>query len=167
MTAGRLMELRFYGDEQIQLESTRFEHPSLPVAAQSVRGKTNGAYVKAGSFQWTKGVQAVVELLLSAAAAGADQEPILYGTKGSLAASLAYSLEKQPNWICEMFGTFSKGSPLARRIFRITNPALRRQGRVAIALNDAMMPKESIRVFLNDEEQFFAEQIQNIIQKLG
>lgn len=95
-----------------ELERTIFTgHPSN-TQIMSVRGKSGGAYGSVGSFQWTPGVKALGIILLKALIQDQKKKnihmPLLEGERGSLASSLDYALDKQPEWMYSMFGADSK-----------------------------------------------------------
>ncbi|MEY4667577.1 MAG: hypothetical protein RL518_276 [Pseudomonadota bacterium] len=132
--------------ELLRVDCTIGDKPSLI----SVRGKTNGAYQGAGTFQWSSAVRAVACIFLRAKLLdqSASGEPMLSGEAGSLAASLDYAITKQPAWITDMFGISALGEGLAKRLFRVTNSHRKRGGPVAVSLNlQSCSPKQIEVVF--------------------
>lgn len=112
---------------------------------RSVRGKSAGAYGRAGSFQWTSAVKGFA--LLAVRAVGAHEEPLIKGCSGSLAASLDYAISKQPMWLIEMFGTDQAGISLLRRMILRTNPERKRPGPTFLSFNERFMPLANISIF--------------------
>lgn len=112
---------------------------------RSVRGKSAGAYGRAGSFQWTSAVKGLA--LLAARAVGRHEEPFIKGCNGSLAASLDYAISKQPMWLIEMFGADQAGISLLRRMILRTNPERKRPGPVILSFNERFMPLANISIF--------------------
>lgn len=134
------------------LEKTLFCHTALEAEARAVRGKTAGAYQGFNTFQWTPAVQSMAVLILrtSALAQGpGGAEAILEGHKDSLASSLDYSIGKAPCWILDVFGVDKAGNPLAKRLFRRTNPERKRKGPVAVAINEQMLSRTDINIFID------------------
>src|SRR4051812_34328487 len=109
MTARRFV-LHFTGAEQPELSRTDFHHPQYaPRGRSAVRGKDEGAYPGAGSFQWSPVVKVLIAYLLRCAAWGRlpsrhGECPFLEGGPGTPAASLNWALGKKLQWMCEMFG---------------------------------------------------------------
>lgn len=103
----------------IQLERTHF-FLSAKKEFITVRGKTSGAYMCAGSFQWTPAVKAVCVLFLQVLARSLSEltytEALISGMRGSLASSLDYAIDKEPQWLCDMFGLDSAGKSNLRRL---------------------------------------------------
>jgi len=54
--------------------------------------------------------------------------PDLLGDRVYPAASFDAALAKQPLWLVEMFGAYSNGAPVSRRLFVRSNPGFRRGG---------------------------------------
>jgi hypothetical protein len=139
--------------ELLTLDKTLFSHPALSQELRAIRGKTAGAYSGFNSFQWTPAVQAMSVLLLRTAAlhsleAGAGSA-LLEGYEDSPASSLDYSIAKAPNWLLDIFGLDKAGNPLAKRLFLRTNPERKRKGPVAVALNEKMLSRADITVYLD------------------
>lgn len=148
------IELSFVSNryENIELCAVRYRIGGLGESRLSVRGKTAGAYPRAGSFQWTSAVQGACAVFISTLLHHKQAESMqlhVQGGKASVIASLDYALTKRPTWIADMFGTTAVGALRARRLFRITNPNRKRPGPVTIALNTHVVPADSIRVTLD------------------
>ena len=138
---------------RVELIKTAFCSPAIPDEICAVRGKTAGAFTTSVTFQWTPAVQALSVLLVRAAIqakAGSKHSPLLEGDRGSLAASLDAALYKQTAWL-DLFGASVNGDPLSRRILVRTNPGLRRLGPVTISLNEKILPRSSIDVFIDNK----------------
>lgn len=97
-----------------ELERTLFTGNPVQSEIIAVRGKTAGAYRNAGTFQWTPGVKALTVVFLTAISRSTlDRKtfsPLLAGERGSLASSLDYALNKQPEWLFDMFGADEKSN---------------------------------------------------------
>lgn len=134
----------------------------------SVRGKTNGAYRGAGTFQWSSAVRAVACIfirakLLDESSAG---EPMLSGEANSLAASLDYAITKHPAWMLDMFGVSSLGESLAKRLFRVTNSHRKRSGPVAVSLNTLSCPPHHIEIALDGSSVTDPEQLRMMLRAI-
>ena len=123
-----------------------------------VRGRSGGAFSTSYSFSWTPAVKALCVLACRTAASShpthdqdlADNEIILSGKKGSLAASLDYAISKKPNWLLELFGWDSDGRCLAGRYIRRSNPERKRGDTVSLSFDPVRLPSETISLFLED-----------------
>ncbi len=150
-----LVSLYFSHRTSPELIKTEFNHPNLSSRLTSNRGKGVSGD-KEGSFQWTAAVQALSVLMVRAAVSQAVDSsdeilPRLVGEKGSLAASLDYALDKQPNWLVEMFGVDANGVSLLRRFLDRVNSGCKYAGPVTISLRNTLIQDRPIRIYLNDE----------------
>ena len=146
------LQLGFSGDCEIELNDTLFTLTPSSEAHRTVRGRTSGAFIGYGTFQWSHAVRALSTLFLKYAAACSNHEVVdakLSGSHGSLAASLDYAIDKGPVWLADMFGLDSQGRMLARRAFLRTNPGRKRAGPVVIAVNSSFLASQSIKISLN------------------
>lgn len=148
---GNSFTFHFEGTTRIELVRTEVRTTGAARPMTCIRGKTAGAYVACGSFQWTSGVRGVcsafIRFLLSE---GSDVVDFcLIGGKSSLAASLDYAISKGPAWLGEMFGSGVGGNQTARRIFKITNPNRKRPGPVAISVNRNIVAADQVQIFWN------------------
>ncbi len=100
-----------------------------------------------GSFLWTSAVQAFCILALRTYVGSQG----ITGGAGSPAASLDYSIAKEPNWLLDMFGVQADGRSQARLIFRRANPERKRAGPVSVSLNERRVGRQGIEVYLNGE----------------
>jgi hypothetical protein len=141
-----------YHAGQIQLEKTIFTFSSN-IEFTAVRGKTSGAYRSTGSFQWTPAVKAVCVLFLQSLVCGSVEPrttgPLMSGRRGSLASSLDYAIDKEPQWLCDMFGLDQSGKTNLRRLVSRTNPGGKRPGPVSLSLNESILPTDNIVVLLD------------------
>ena len=156
--------LWFSGSPHIELTKTAFTSPLLPDTVWAVRGKTPGAFSTKSTFQWTSAVQAMSILMLRAAVhskrGSKSPLPLLEGGPGSLANSLDAALYKQTTWL-DLFGYDKHGNSLSRRVFPRTNPGRRRPGPVMVSLNDHLLPKSCIWVFINNHPIHDATMLEN------
>ena len=153
----------FEGLSKIELVKSEVRTGGTPRTHVCIRGKTAGAYLSCGSFQWTSGVRGVcaafIRFLLSEGSETVDY--CLIGGKSSLAASLDYALSKGPAWLGEMFGSGVGGNQYARRIFKITNPNRKRPGPVAISVNRNIVSESQVQIYwegqrITDQTQLYS-----------
>ncbi len=140
----RTLKLYFEAEQLIEV---KFKESDTSEERCSIRGKTGGAYRRAGSFQWTSAVRALS--LLAVKAIATPEDALIQGEGGSLAASLDYAMSKQPEWLTDLFGCDREGVSYARRLILRTNPERKRPGPVVLALNSVYMPLSSIVVYVN------------------
>lgn len=142
----------FEGRSRIELVRTEVCLTGMRRSLTCIRGKTSGAYLACGSFQWTSGVRGVcsafIRFVLSEESDVVDF--CLIGGKSSLAASLDYAISKGPAWLGEMFG-YAGSNQIARRIFKITNPNRKRPGPVAISVNKNLFFGEQVQIYWDDK----------------
>lgn len=147
------LSLYFASSRQTELTRSEFTQRHHPTPLLSVRGKTNGAYQGAGTFQWSTGVRGVCSLALKTILASlpeaASIQPYILGEKETLAASLDYAISKQPDWIVEMFGRDKVGQAFAKRLFYRTNAERKRAGPVVVAFNEHILSPENISIILD------------------
>jgi len=151
----RAISLWFAGQTDVQLIQTSFLDCTEAGARVTVRGKDNGAFRGAGTFQWTSAVRGLCILLVRAKLASLTgmipPKGHLSGERGSLAASLDYAMTKQPGWLVDMFGTDSLGaSPILRLISR-TNSNRKRPGPVVLSLNERALDPSRISIDWNGQ----------------
>jgi hypothetical protein len=142
------------GAAACELERTTFIGNPFSGELIAVRGKTAGAYKNAGTFQWTPGVKAISVIFLTALSRYLKKSkvmlPVLGGGRGSLASSLDYALNKQPEWLFDMFGADANGNCYLRQLLLRSNSGRRRSGPVRISLNEEMLTPDSIEVYVAD-----------------
>jgi hypothetical protein len=140
----------YISDSSMELQRVLFQAPLGAEPRVSVRGKTQGAYRGAGTFQWTPAVKALLELAeltcawLQSGCQG--DQPRISGGRGSGALSLDYAIGRAAEWVVDMFGAELSGAPVARRVFARTNSELKRPGPVTIAFNLQFLAANSIRI---------------------
>ncbi len=151
----RKLVLQFVGDKEYELFESCFVHPLIEEERRCVRGKRSGAYRGFSTFQWTKAVQAVSLLFIEAAIRKFQPAygPLLVGPKGSPASSLDYAIDKQTEWLTEMFGWTPAGTGVTKRLFLRSNPGQRYQGPVGVSINLNCLAYEEIEILLNYEVQ--------------
>lgn len=147
--------------ELVRVEFSNGAHPTIT----AIRGKTNGAYSGAGTFQWSSAVRAVAAIFLKAKLGEElpTGEAMLSGEARSLAASLDYALTKGPVWLLDMFGVSANGLPTARRLFRVSNSHRKRIGPVSISLNLQACAPEQIEIFLDDKLVSTTDELRGIV----
>lgn len=145
-----------------QLERTLFIDPfGNEILAE--RGKTSRAYRNAGVFQWTPGVKALAVSFLTALVHQLKNAktylPLIEGERGSLAASLSYALYKQPEWLFDMFGGDESGNSRLRQLLFHSKLGT---GKVAISLNEDLLPPSAIKIYLGTAEIRNVEEIERL-----
>ncbi len=142
-----------------ELQATKFQHPALEKSRYATRGKGFSSLKNDCTFQWTPAVQALATLLLRTAAMQGDlsEESISLETIGQIAgeaaspaSSLDYAISKQTRWLADMFGTLKCGTPMIKRLFKRQNPERKRVGPVIIWVNQKLLLRDEIRVYLDD-----------------
>ncbi len=165
--------LYFQKSSEGNCELQRVHFSGHPQCAEivSVRGKTGGAYKNTGSFQWTPGVKGVVLVLIKALLRHLNNidscMPVLEGTRGSLAASLDYALDRQPEWLFDMFGKEEDGNAYLRRLLLRSNPGMRLPGPVGISLNEQLLPARSIKVYFSETPVRHTEELNRLIDTIS
>jgi hypothetical protein len=162
------LTLHFEKSGRLELVRTDFKQSDSKEILTCIRGKTPGAFIAFGSFQWTSAVRAVAAVAIRFAIAEktGNGNDCLIGGRGSLAASLDYALSKGPTWIQQMFGTTSGGAPYAKRLFRITNPNRKRPGPVALSVNRSRLDRDSLRIFCNGQAVTALDALANMLQAI-
>ena len=162
------IELRFVsGSQSIELFNTTFH--SIPNSTlESVRGKTAGAFRGAGTFQWTSAVKALSALIIRAYLNRRDPLtlPYIQGGKNSLASTFDYALSKGPAWLVEMFGADQCGNAMAKRIFRRTNPNMKRPGPVVVAISPNFLEENSIKISLDGKELTDPDKLRSLLANI-
>lgn len=159
----RLLRVEFVDFVNPQLWTVEFFNPIEKCSRLSVRGKTAGGYPRSvASFQWTSAVQGISLLFIRGVLASHPDRPtnvaplpresVLQGGKGSIVASVDYALDKQPEWLMEMFGTSTDGRSYAKSFIRRTNPGMKRAGPVCIGLYGDLLLPGAIQITWENEE---------------
>jgi hypothetical protein len=161
------IKLLFFSGASIELIRVDVSHGSHPTIT-AIRGKTDGAYRGAGTFQWSSAVRGMAVIFLKAKLTEEllPGEPMLSGEERSLAASLDYALTKRPNWLLEMFGVSANGTATARRLFKVTNSHRKRGGPVSLSLNLFACPPHCIEIILDGNPVHTAEVFREMIAKI-
>ena len=144
---------------EVSLESTEFHDADTCSVAHCHRGATT--FRKgSGTFLWTQGVQALVHFFLEIKIAALEQrQGSIRGERGSLAASLDYSIAKNGQWLADMFGVYSDGTLRARRILRRTNPERKRPGPVEIFLNSTIISPQQVFIRCGNKDLVSKEEL--------
>lgn len=165
------LSLSFLTDATPQLDSLEFvdsEGCRVRCSRGSFNTVASGGHLR--TFSWTRAVRALSILALRTYLARHDSSiaPLISGVRGSLAASLDYSLSKEPQWLLDMFGVDSTGRARARKFIRRENPERKRPGPVTISFcaglrqdacfsfyldNCRLSPAEARVLLLNLEQQ--------------
>ena len=146
------LSLNFSSSPNYSLYATEFQTPTNTL--KCTRGKTCGAYLTYGTFQWTTAVVALSVLILKNAMQGGESSKVpilLEGYSGSLASSLDSAISKETSWLSDMFGSDKSGRLYARNLFLRSNSNLKRAGPVAIAVNTKRLPVSNVFIFLDGE----------------
>ena len=153
-----------------ELERTLFIGNAAEPEIIAVRGKTAGAYRNAGTFQWTPGVKALSIVFLTAVSRylkGTNTFlPLLEGERGSLASSLDYALNKQPDWLFDIFGADERGNAYLRQLLLRSNTGRRRTGPVSISLNEQLLSPQSIKIFVGEALIENADELQHLARAI-
>jgi hypothetical protein len=163
------LSLWFVSAPQLELIKTAFRSPLVPSEVTAVRGKTARAYETDVTFQWTAAVQAFSVFILRASAQSAAKSlfrgPIVEGGAGSIAASVDAALYKDVGWL-GLLGGDVRGDALSRRIIQRTNPGRRRAGPVTISLNERLLPRDAISVYVDNQPLSDSELLQRYADSL-
>lgn len=160
------LKLYFVGSEEPALFQTEFVFGLSK--AICVRGKTGGAFTGRGSFHWSSAVRGMCLLAIKTAMAshGYDEDPVIFGEQGSLAASLDYALSKETDWLVDIFGASDGEAPNFRRLFKRTNSGRKRLGPVAVSLSKYLQEKGAVEVILNGAVVGAAEDFRRLLASL-
>lgn len=170
-----MAQLRLYLSDSpcMQLDKAIYINDWPAERILSVRGKTVGPYVNAKAcFVWSAAVKSLVVFFIRAALKNInplnshDDGPLMIGTKGSLAHSLAIAMRKEPRWLTEMFGTDSSGVSNIKRIIYASNLYLNFGDKVSLGLNTKRLSYETIEVYLNDQKVGEESVLKNMINRL-
>jgi hypothetical protein len=161
------MKLKFLDQENLALNETFFLPDYGGNSLRCIRGKTSGAFIGYGTFQWTTAVAALSLLFVRTKLFGGEIESCLSGDRGSLACSLDDSLSKETGWLSEMFGANAFGRLNARFLLLRTNSGLKRNGPVTIAINPKMLTSDSITIIYNERELVNAADLSSLEGKLS
>lgn len=153
-----------------ELVRTEFEHAICGQIMRSTRGKSEGAFSRTGTFQWTPAVRALCILVLRTKAAkihtSSAQRPVLQSMSRGAVSALDYAISRRAAWINDMFGTDSQGSLLARRLFKRSNPERKRPGPLAISLNERFLPLSCVEILRDGKLVDQVEELQAMASRL-
>lgn len=165
------LNLTFAGADSVQLIQTTFTYAIGGVKKVAVRGRSPGAFINAGLFQWTSAVRGLCILLIRAKLHrminNGETSAKISGERGSLAASLDYAMTKTPSWIIDVFGTDDNGFPLSNKIIARTNSNLKRPGPVILAVNEQLLKAEHITVVWNERSANRPEALHILLRGMG
>ena len=137
-----------------ELERTVFARGENNIPISAVRGKTSGAYQNVGNFQWTPGVRAVISIFLTALLRQLKNQkdvlPMLEGGRNSLASSLDYALNEQPQWLFDIFGADENANAYLRQVLLRSNAGRKIGSLVRFTLNEKLVPPQSIKIFVEN-----------------
>jgi hypothetical protein len=160
-------ELEVWLETRPQTAANKIVFSFAPLVRQRTltRGRGAGAFPSPYSFPWSAGPKALTALILKTAIAhkrsqNEDLQVTLEGKRGSLAASLDYSISKKPNWILEMFSTDSHGRSLVHKFFQRTNPERKLGETVSICFNQKVFAPNSITIYVDGKLET-SEQVLN------
>ena len=159
-------ELWFVRSGTTELVKTVFTRSGKETPLVSLRGKSQGAYGGAHSFQWTAAVRALAQLALTSKLARDEKQAVLEGERGSLVSSLDYALGKKPLWLAEMFGTDANGEPFALRLFKRSNPEQKRPGPIAISFNRSILAPAGLKIYVDNSYTEDPKVIANLLSVL-
>lgn len=137
-----------------ELYQTIFSPVQSNKSIVAVRGRNSGAYINAGSFIWSNSVKALVFFLIQAKIAWEIKsdlnQPIWSGNKNSNCYKLIVTLNREPLWINDMFGSDSRGRSRLHHLLLISNRYLNFGTQVAINLNIKCFTPADIQIYLNN-----------------
>lgn len=159
--------------ERIELERSKFGFAGSSESALCVRGKCGGAYLMAGSFQWTSAVQALCILIVNhkhyyscPRESRTLNEEYITGGAASPAASLDYAISKQPLWILDFFGVDDSGLSRTRKLLIRTNPERKRAGSVTIRVKHSALPADNIEIFLDERKLMATNELLSLLETI-
>lgn len=168
------LTLVFSEGERRELLESSFVHPLIARPLRCIRGRT-GESRKVGTFGWTTAVKAICILCvlqrLKAFEGNLNNQVSeaagISGGRGSLAASLDYSVAKEPAWLHEMFGADSTGRSILKRFLKRSNPELKRPGPTRVSLSESFVRSTSIRIVLGEKVVEDANSLRGLVAELG
>lgn len=158
------IELYFQSKSSVELVHCRFRSSKSRQAFESHRGRNNEK-----SFTWSPAVRGLCTLLVKVAQAQRSCNSSLVklsGAAGSDVRSLDYALGKSPQWMIDMFGCESNGTPTLRKLIRRFNPDGRRAGPSEVSARPALQHDMDIRVFLSGRELVDELSLQSLLAQL-
>ena len=143
-----MSEISLYFSSLSTPELVRTEFCGFGQSAEKIVS-TRGKYTFRGgaTFQWTSAVRAISLLFVETSLARTkEQSLVLSGELGSAAASIDFSIEKQPTWLREMFGEDSKQNSNVKRVIRRGNPHGKKPGPFLLTVSDNV----SIKLYIDN-----------------
>lgn len=166
------LKLYFESSPTLQLSKTFFISPNNQKYI-SVRGKSSGAYLGAGSFIWSAAVKAIAIFFLKSLYYQKNFSffhtipPVMRGEKGTPSHSLALSIIKEPRWMGEMFGCDYDGKCNLKRLIKISNLYFNFGSYVSLGLNLNTLGYDKIEIYLDDVLIIDQEKFKFMILSLG
>lgn len=140
----------FTGGSSPALYRTVFTHPETEILV-AARGRSKES---TGGFTWTPAVQAISYFLVKSLASylknRANNPYVLCGSRGSLAVSIIYAIQKSNAWLFDMFGSTLDGLPLFKSFLEIENIALRNARPTSISLKPSANLIENITIYIDE-----------------
>ncbi len=144
-----------------------FYHSNLTDPQLCIRGKLPYTRPSHGTFQWTPAVRAISVLLLRHCARAVEDSPfVLSGESRSLAATLDYSLSKQPGWLLDMFGVDSAGRPLILKYIKRANSERKRPGPVEVSFTTRLRLGHELQVYYGNERLVNTKQLESLASQI-
>jgi serine/threonine protein kinase len=188
MTAqsSRRFMMRFVVCEEAALIRTEFTHEDYapPPGLVTFRGKYPGANPGAKPIQWSPAVRALTGYLVRCAAwsrrelqevpnkdspcdhngSASAKYPCLKGVRPSAASSVLDALNAKTNWICDMFGFDSEGTPNLRRLLSCSNTATRPGEDIILRLNEKRLCPCRLQVEVGSDQVNEPQALDNLAE---
>jgi len=151
-----VLTLHFLADENtVTLNETKFSSANSPDESRCLRGRNHCAGF--GRFPWSPAVRALSILLVrfqisKLQAKDLEQKTeaiLLEGERGSLAASLDYSISKDVGWLADIFGVETSGRPIVRSVVGRLNPERKRPGPVRLYIQPTWTKELTVKIIVN------------------
>ena len=147
------ISLYFVDSVAPSLNETRVNQTHTQEPLRATRGKTSGAYIGYGTFQWTTAVRALCVLMLETKISGCgSSDGMIQGGRPSLACSLDESINKGTSWLADMLGCSVSGKLLAKSVILRTNSSLKRPGLVTLRINPRQLLPKDIKIYIDSRE---------------
>lgn len=140
------------------------------VPIRSTRGALSRDWSSDRCFRWTSAVCALAYLAVAyrqSAHGGEIEQAFLCGKANSMACSLDYALTKKPGWLMDVFGSDSKGNPLAMRLFDRRNSSRKMPGPVLVRFNPYQLRAEGIVISVNGRVIASESELSEIKERLA
>jgi len=159
------LELRFTNEKELELYRITFKvGKELRVSAS---GKTGASQHTEYTFQWTRGMQGLVILLLATAAAKGEELVVLQGQRGSVAYALYYGLSRRDRtrWLLDVFGQSPSGASLAERIINRSFSG-GQTGLAFVSIRPERLPFDAISVVVGSSTISGREELDGFAERL-